>query len=39
MDKIRQVYIGVDSLITSLGEKMETFYALERNQSGLAYNV
>lgn len=38
MDKIRQVYIGADSLITSLGEKMETFYALERNQSGLAYN-
>lgn len=38
MDKVKQVYIGHDSLITSLGEKMQTFYALEQKECGLCYN-
>lgn len=38
MDKVKQVYIGHDSLITSLGEKMQTFYALEQKECGLSYN-
>lgn len=38
MDKVKQVYIGHDSLITSLGDKMQTFSALERGDCGLVYN-
>lgn len=38
MDKVKQIYIGHDSLITSLGDKMQTFSALEQKECGLSYN-
>lgn len=38
MDKVKQIYIGHNSLITSLGDKIQTFAALEEKKCGLAYN-
>lgn len=38
MDKVKQIYIGHNSLITSLGDKIQTFAALEEKKCGLSYN-